>query len=123
MSKDSFLKGTAILAITGILVKMIGAIYRIPLSNILPDEVMGYYQVGYQLYVLLVVVSTSGLPTATSKLIAEKRAYGNYKGAHKIFKVSFIGFLMAGVLSALLVFFGLSLYYDLLKIQTHIIRF
>lgn len=74
MSKDSFLKGTAILAITGILVKMIGAIYRIPLSNILPDEVMGYYQVGYQLYVRLVVVSTSGLPTATSKLIAEKRA-------------------------------------------------
>lgn len=106
MSKDNFLKGAAILAIAGILVKVIGAFYRIPLTNIMPDEGMGYYQVGYQLYILLVAVSTSGFPTATSKLIAEKRASGNYKGAHKTFKVSFIGFLFAGVLSALVVTFG-----------------
>ena len=106
MSKNSFLKGAAILAIAGILVKVIGAFYRIPLANIMPEEGMGYYQVGYQLYVLLVAVSTSGFPTATSKIIAEKRAYGDYKGAHKIFKVSFIGFLVAGVFSSLLVLIG-----------------
>ena len=106
MSKNNFLKGAAVLAIAGILIKIIGAFYRIPLTNIMPDEGMGYYQVGYQLYILLVAVSTSGFPTATSKLIAEKRAHGNYKGAHKIFKVSFIGFLIAGILSALVVLFG-----------------
>ena len=106
MSKNSFLKGTAILAITGILVKIIGALYRIPLTNIMPDEGMGYYQVGYQLYVLLAVVSTSGLPIATSKLIAEKRATGNYRGAQKIFKVSFIGFLIVGVISSIVLLFG-----------------
>ena len=106
MSKDNFLKGAAVLAIAGILVKIIGAFYRIPLGNIMPEEGMGYYQVGYQLYVLLVAVSTSGFPTATSKIIAEKRAYGDYGGAHKIFKVSFIGFLMAGVISSLIVLVG-----------------
>lgn len=106
LSKNNFLKGAAILAIAGILVKVIGAFYRIPLTNIMPDEGMGYYQVGYQLYILLVAISTSGFPTATSKLISEKRASGNYKGAHKIFKVSFIGFLFAGLLSALVVLFG-----------------
>lgn len=106
MSKNNFLKGAAILAIAGILVKVIGAFYRIPLGNIMPEEGMGYYQVGYQLYVLLVAVSTSGFPTATSKIIAEKRAFGDYGGAHKIFKVSFIGFLVAGVFSSLLVLIG-----------------
>lgn len=106
MSKDNFLKGAAILAIAGILVKIIGAFYRIPLGNIMPGDGMGYYQVGYQLYVLLVAVSTSGFPTATSKIIAEKRAFGDYSGAHKIFKVSFIGFLIAGIFSSLLVVVG-----------------
>lgn len=106
MSKNNFLKGAAILAIAGVLVKVIGAFYRIPLGNIMPEEGMGYYQVGYQLYVLLVAVSTSGFPTATSKIIAEKRAYGDYNGAHKIFKVSFIGFLIAGILSSLVVLVG-----------------
>ena len=106
MSKDNFLKGAAILAVAGILVKIIGAFYRIPLGNIMPADGMGYYQVGYQLYVLLVAVSTSGFPTATSKIIAEKRAFGDYSGAHKIFKVSFIGFLIAGVFSAVLVILG-----------------
>lgn len=106
MSKDNFLKGAAILAVAGILVKVIGAFYRIPLGNIMPEEGMGYYQVGYQLYILLVAVSTSGFPTATSKIIAEKRAYGDYGGAHKIFKVSFLGFLIAGVLSSLVVLLG-----------------
>ncbi len=106
MSKDNFLKGAAILAMAGILVKVIGAFYRIPLANIMPEEGMGYYQVGYQLYVLLVAISTSGFPTATSKIIAEKRAHGDYGGAHKIFKVSFLGFLVAGVLSSLVVLLG-----------------
>lgn len=106
MSKDNFLKGAAILAMAGILVKLIGAFYRIPLANIMPEEGMGYYQVGYQLYILLVAISTSGFPTATSKIISEKRAHGDYSGAHKIFKVSFLGFLLAGVLSSLVVLLG-----------------
>lgn len=115
MSKDNFLKGAAVLAIAGILVKIIGAFYRIPLGNIMPEEGMGYYQVGYQLYVLLVAVSTSGFPTATSKIIAEKRAYGDYSGAHRIFKVSFIGFLMAGVISSLIVLIGAKPILSLMK--------
>lgn len=126
MSKNNFLKGAAILAIAGVLVKVIGALYRIPLGNIMPEEGMGYYGVSYQVYVLLVAISTSGFPTATSKIIAEKRAYGDYSGAHKIFKVSFIGFLIAGIFSSLVVLFGaktilglmdnLSSYYALLAL-------
>ena len=51
---------------------------------------MGYYQTAYPLYVLLLTVSTSGFPVAIAKLVSEKRALGDYKGAHKVFKVAFI---------------------------------
>ncbi|KNF07808.1 stage V sporulation protein B [Gottschalkia purinilytica] len=103
MSKNNFLKGAAILGIAGIIVKIIGAFYRIPLSNIITTEGVGYYQSAYPFYVLLVAVSTSGFPTAVSKLISEKRAIEDYRGAHRIFKISFLGFLIAGVTTSLVV--------------------
>lgn len=103
MSKNSFLKGAAILGIAGILTKILGAFYRIPLSNMIGTEGLGYYQVAYPLYTLLVTISTAGFPTAISKLISEKRAMEDYKGAQRIFNISFIGFIAAGVLTSLAV--------------------
>lgn len=104
MSKDSFLKGAAILGIAGAVVKILGAFYRIPLINIIKDEGIGYYQTAYPLYVLLLTISTSGFPVAIAKLVSEKRALGDYKGAHKVFKVAFFGLLIAGILTSLFVF-------------------
>lgn len=103
MSKNSFLKGAAILGIAGILTKVLGAFYRIPLSNLIGTEGLGYYQTAYPLYTLLVTISTAGFPTAISKLISEKRALEDYNGAQRIFRVSFIGFILAGLITSLFV--------------------
>lgn len=104
MSKNNFLKGAAILGAAGIIIKILGAFYRIPLSNIIKTEGMGYYQTAYPLYVLLLTISTSGFPVAIAKLVSEKRALGNYRGAHKVFKVAFSGLLIAGTLTSVFVF-------------------
>lgn len=107
MSKDNnFFKGAAILSIAGILVKILGAIYRIPLTNIIGDEGMGYYQTAYPFYQLLLTLSTSGFPVAVAKLVSEKRALGDYRSAYKVFKVAFLGLLIGGVLSSLFIFLG-----------------
>ncbi|MCF6464552.1 putative polysaccharide biosynthesis protein [Clostridium sp. Cult2] len=104
MNKDNFLKGAAILGIAGAIVKVLGAFYRIPLNNILGSEGIGYYQTAYPLYVLLLTISTAGFPVAVAKLVSEKRALGDYRGAHKVFKVAFLGLLIAGALTSLFVF-------------------
>lgn len=103
---NSFLKGAAILGIAGGIVKILGAIYRLPLSNIIKSEGMGYYQTAYPFYTLLLTISTAGFPIAIAKLVSEKRAVGDYKSAHKVFKVSLVGLLIAGILTSLFVFFG-----------------
>ena len=107
MSKDNnFLKGAAILGMAGVIVKILGAIYRIPISNIIKSEGMGYYQTAYPFYVLLLTLSTAGFPVAIAKLVSEKRALGDFKGAHKVFKVALIGLLIGGILTSVFVFFA-----------------
>ncbi len=107
MSKDNgFLKGAAILGMAGVVVKILGAIYRIPIGNIITDRGMGYYQTAYPLYVLLLTISTAGFPVAIAKLVSEKRAVGDYKSAHKVFKVALLGLFMAGILTSLFVLIG-----------------
>lgn len=106
MSKKNFIRGAAILGIAGIIVKILGAIYRIPLANFLTDEGMGYYQSSYPIYVMLFALSTAGIPTAIAKLIAEKRAKEDYKGEARIFKVAFVSMVILGVVSSLVMFFG-----------------
>jgi len=106
MTKNNFLKGAAILGIAGIVIKILGAFYRIPLSNMIRPEGMGYFQTAYPLYTLLAAISTSGFPTAIAKITSEKRALQDYRGAHRVFKVSFVGFLLAGILTSLVFFLG-----------------
>lgn len=105
MSKNkSFIKGTLILSLAGIIVKILGALYRIPLANIIKDEGMGYYQTAYPFYVLLLTISTSGFPIAIAKLVAEKNALGDYRASQKVFKLALIGLSLGGLLSALFIF-------------------
>lgn len=107
MSKSqNYLKGAAILGIAGIIVKILGAVYRLPLSNIIKSEGMGYYQTAYPLYTLLLTISTAGFPIAIAKLVAERRAIGDYKNAYKVFKVALTGLFIGGVLTSLFVFFN-----------------
>lgn len=104
MSKNNFLKGAAILGVAGAIVKIMGAFYRIPLGNIIKTEGMGYYQTAYPLYVLLLTISTAGFPVAIAKLVSEKKALGDHRGAFKVFKVALLGLFMAGILTSAFVF-------------------
>lgn len=106
MSKNSFLKGAFILGMAGLVVKILGAFFRIPLGNIIGSEGMGYYQTSYPIYVLLLTISSAGFPTAISKMVAEKRALGDNKGAHRVFKISFVAMIVLGILTSSLLFFG-----------------
>ncbi|MFA9422027.1 MAG: polysaccharide biosynthesis C-terminal domain-containing protein [Sedimentibacter sp.] len=103
MSKESFIKGAAILSIAGLLVKILGAIYRIPLTNLIGTEGIGYYQPAYNIYNLLLVVSLAGFPTAIAKLVSERRALQNYEGAYQVYKVSRWGLFLIGLVSSIFV--------------------
>lgn len=95
MNKQSLLKGATILGIAGIFVKLLGAVFRLPLVNWIGDTGMANYGPAYYIYAFLVIVATSGLPVAISKMVSESISIGNYYQAHKVFKIS-IG-MMIGI--------------------------
>lgn len=97
--KSTFFGGAAILAASAILVKLIGAVYRIPLGNILPDDVMGDYNSAYNIYNFFLTISTAGLPVALSKTISEASALGRRNQVDKTFRVAFLTFLVLGLVS------------------------
>lgn len=68
--------GAGVLLIGSVVAKMLGALYRIPLTNILGAEGMGMYQLVFPVYALFMVLATAGIPTALSRMVAEKRAIG-----------------------------------------------
>ena len=97
--KSTFFGGAAILAVSAIFVKVIGAIYRIPLGNILPDDVMGDYNAAYNIYNFFLTISTAGLPVALSKTISEANALGRRNQVERVFRVAFSTFLTLGLVS------------------------
>lgn len=86
--KKTFIGGAAILGVAGIISKLLGAFFRIPLANIIGDDGMGYYQTAYPIYIALLMISSSGIPTAISRMIAERQAKGLYLESQKIFSIS-----------------------------------
>ena len=103
-SKKSFVKGAAVLGIAGLIVKIIGAIYRIPLTNILLKDGMKYHTTAYAYYSWLLVIASAGLPTAISKLVSEKVAIGDKKGATDIFRTALRLLLIIGIITSLFIF-------------------
>ncbi len=87
-STTRFMRGAVILSAAGIICKIIGAIYRIPLTNIIGTEAMGIYSKAYLLYALLWMISTSGLPSAIAKTVAACNANNDKGNAMRIFTVS-----------------------------------
>ncbi len=88
-NKETFLQGAAILGVAGVFVKILGALFRVPLVWIITSVGLGYYQTAYPIYVVLVGIATSGFPVAISKMVSERRVVGNYKGADKVFWLVF----------------------------------
>lgn len=105
-NSNKFLKGAAILGIAGVIVKLIGAVFRIPLTNWIGTDGMSYYGCAYPIYSLFLTVSTAGIPVAISKMVAERVTVRNYGGAHKVFKVSLGLLSVLGVFSFLLCYLG-----------------
>lgn len=104
--KGSFVQGAAILGIAGLIVKVIGAAFRIPLANTIGLIGTSYYDTAYPYYSWLLVISTSGLPTAISKMVSERVTLGDYRGAHRVFTTAMQILCCIGLLTSILMFFG-----------------
>ena len=100
--KQSFLHGTALLALATAAVKIIGALYKIPLNAIIGEQGFGYFNTAYQIYNVLLMISTAGLPVAMSRMISQASSLGNYRQVRKIYTVCRTIFLTLGLISALL---------------------
>ena len=90
----------------GILVRIIGLVYRIPMLNIIGDEASGIYSASYNVYNIMLVLSSYGLPMAVSKLISGRVVQKQYRDARKIFRVSMMVATCTGGLAACITFFG-----------------
>ena len=100
--KQSFLHGTMLLAMSTAIVKVIGAFYSIPLNAIIGEQGFGYYSTAYEIYTLLLMISTAGLPVAMSRMISQASSLGNFRQVRKIYTVSRTIFLTLGLIGALL---------------------
>jgi stage V sporulation protein B len=105
-SNRAFVRGAAILALTGIAARVIGAVFRVVLAAILGDEGIGLYQYAYPIYSTLLVISTAGIPVALSKIMAEKIALGDYHEAQRVFKIAFILLASSGFVITLVMLLG-----------------
>ena len=100
-ARGSFVKQAVILASAGMLVRLIGFLYRLPLTGMIGDEGNGIYGRGYNIYLFFLILSSAGLPAAISKMVSERIALQEYKNAHKIFKVSLMAAAVIGFAASL----------------------
>lgn len=100
-----FVFGAAILAAASIIVKIIGAFYKIPLGIILGPVGMADFSVAYNIYALLFVISTAGVPSAVSKLVSESEARGLGGDMLRIYRVAYFSFAMIGAAGFATMFF------------------
>ena len=104
--KQSFMGGAAILASAVVVVKLIGAVYKLPLNNILGEVGKTYFDTAYLIYNFLNIFATAGLPLAISKLTSQAHAQGKENEKRKIFRTAIWLFFILGLAGALLMFFG-----------------
>jgi len=103
---QNYLHGAAILAATAVIVKILGAVYKIALGNIIGDEGYGHFMVAHNIYALLLTLSTAGLPIAVSKMISAADALNRRNQIKRIFSVATISFCSLGALgTAIMLFF------------------
>lgn len=104
----SFMKNVLILMFAQISVKLLGLIYRLVITNAegFGNTGLGYYSTGYQIYSLLLALSSIGIPSVVSKMVSERIAIGDNKGAQRVFKISMTFFVSLGLAFSLLLFFA-----------------
>lgn len=109
MAKKSFIQGAAVLAVAGLLVKVLGAIFKIPLGNMIGADGMAYYSPAYYVYNFFLVLATAGIPVAISRMVSERVSFGKFSEAHRVFKISRTLMTLIGSISFVIVFFGAEL--------------
>lgn len=104
----SFMKNVAILMFSHLLIKFLGLIYKLVITNMegFGDTGVGYYSAGYQIYSLLLTLSSIGIPSVISKLVSERLAIGDKAGAQRIFRIALKFFSMLGLIFSFALYFG-----------------
>lgn len=103
---DGFIMQAGILAMAGIICRIIGILYRSPLAAVIGDEGNGYYGSAYNIYAIILLISSYSIPSAISKVIAGKLALKEYKNAQRIFHCAFIYVIIVGGIASLFTFFA-----------------
>lgn len=109
---NNYLKQAGILAAAGIICRIIGILYRSPLTSIIGDEGNGYYTSAYNIYTIILLLSSYSIPSAISKIISAKLALREYRTAHKIFHCALIYVCVIGGAASLFTFFGAGLFLE-----------
>lgn len=117
MKKQNYLQGALILMMASLIVKVFGAVFKIPLTNIIGVTSMAYFNTAYGFYVVFYMISTAGIPVALSKMISAADARGNKREVEKIFKVSYWLFFILGVIGLLTMVLFSKEYSDYVKLD------
>lgn len=110
-SKDNFIMQAGILAAAGIISRIIGLLYRSPLQRVIGDLGMGYYNSAYNYYTIVLMVSSYSIPSAMSKVIAQKLVVKQYRNAHRIFLCALGYALVVGGVASLFLYFGVDMFF------------
>lgn len=105
MNSKGFVKGAVILIVFNLIGKLVGAIYRIPLANLLGAEGIGKYQLVFPLYSLLLAISVSGIPIAISKIVAEYNGKGQFGDVKRLLRISIFYLLIVSLVCFVIVIF------------------
>ena len=116
---NQFLLQGSILAAASLIVRIIGLIYRIPMTRIIGDEGMGLYTIAYELYSIALILSSYSLPLAVSKLVASKSIIKEYKNTYRIFVCGMIFAVVVGTVSFLVLFLGADFFATVLNNDPH----
>ena len=100
--KQNFLQGTALLAMATAIVKIIGAFYKIPLNAIIGEKGFGYFNTAYEIYNVLLMISTAGLPVAMSRMISQASSLKHYNQVRRVYSTARGIFLGLGITGTLL---------------------
>lgn len=103
---NHFLVQGSILAAASLIVRIIGLVYRIPMTNIIGDEGMGYYGNAFEIYNIALILSSYSLPIAVSKLVATRRSNKEYRNSYRTFLGAMIFAIVVGLIATLVLFFG-----------------
>ena len=104
--RNSFMGNVLILMASQLIIRLLGLVYKLIITNLdgFGDVGNGYYSAGYQIYTVLLLISSQGIPNSMSKLVSQKVAVGEYKAAHRIFKIAFGLFAVIGGTFSVLLF-------------------